>query len=198
MLRLLLLLVALCASAQTLTYRAVTNGDVDLYGTPDTAGYGGFDDVAQWNITFKPPAGYGVLVISVHGDLVSWIKSMPGDPVTPPGSTSGVLLGVQSTPNPTTSGRCDYCSDSLRKRIKPQQDIAVSPAEVGTTIVYIQDSVSAEKPNDRATYDEENVNMTLQADNKLLVTVSSWCNVTGKPIHVEPTFYVVYQWVPLP
>jgi hypothetical protein len=34
----------------------------------------------------------------------------------------------------------------------------------------------------------------LEPDNKLLVTVASWLNTTGKPVHIEPTFTVVYRW----
>lgn len=208
----LLAALALSAYAQSPTYRCVTNFEADMLGTPDTSGYGGYDDVVQWNITFNPPPGYGVMILSVQGDLVSWIKTMPGDPPTPAGSTAGVLLGIQATPDPTTSGRCDLCSDMAHEKLSrpythrftasstsptAQTPNVTVPQEVGTTFVYIQDALSAEKSASRATYSEQNVNMMLRSDNRLLVTLSSWCNVTRKPIHSEPTFSVTYQWVKL-
>jgi hypothetical protein len=169
---------------------ASSNFTADLSGTEDTRpGCYGTADVATWNITFAPPAGYAVRILAIHGDLVSWIKSLPGDPATPAESTAGVLLGIQSTPHATTSGRCDWCSD-VATRLKL---LTPRPVVQGTTMVYIQDSVAQLAPKSRAQYDRP-VNQLLEADNKLLVTVASWLNTTGKPIHIEPTFTVVYRW----
>jgi hypothetical protein len=180
------LLVAGTACAQALgPFAASSNFTADLYGTADTRpGCWGYSDVATWNVTFRPPAGYAVRVVSIHGDLVSWIKSLPGDPATPAESTAGVLLGLQSTPRASTTGRCDWCSDVERP---------AHPAVQGTTMLYIQDAVAQLQPKSRAQYDRM-VNQLLEPDNKLLVTVASWLNTTGKPVHIEPTFTVVYRW----
>jgi hypothetical protein len=171
-----------------------TNFAADLSGTEDTRpGCYGTADVATWNITFDPPAGYAVRIISIHGDLVSWIKTLPGDSATPAESTAGVLLALQGTPHATTSGRCDWCSD-VATRLTRLTLLAPRPVVHGTTMVYIQDSVAQVMPKSRAQYDRPAVNQLLEPDNKLLVTLASWLNTTGKPIHVEPTFTVIYRW----
>jgi hypothetical protein len=47
----------------------------------------------------------------------------------------------------------------------------------------------------RASFDREvSVNGLLESDNVLVIKVASWLNVTGKPIHMEPTFNVTYQF----
>ena len=72
------LLVAGTACAQALgPFAASSNFAADLYGAADTRpGCWGYSDVATWNITFRPPAGYAVRILSIHGDLVAWIKSL--------------------------------------------------------------------------------------------------------------------------
>jgi hypothetical protein len=86
------------AAAQTLgPFIATSNFAADLSGGEDTRpGCYGTADLATWSITFDPPAGYAVRILSIHGDLVSWIKSLPGDPATPAESTAGVLLNITS------------------------------------------------------------------------------------------------------
>jgi hypothetical protein len=183
--RTLILLILPCAFAQQGPFTMSTNFAADLKGNVEDTrpGCWGYTDAAQWNVTFAPPAGYRVRILKIHGDIVSWIRTLPGDPLTPPESTAGVLLGLQSTPS-KPSQRCDVCSDAVRPK---------RPVE-GATMLYLQDSVSEKRPNSRAQYDLPRVNEMLAADHKLLVTVSSWLNTTGKPIHIEPTFTVVYQF----
>jgi hypothetical protein len=196
-LRIALLILALVAGGEAQTigpYHASSNFAADLAGVPDTrAGCWGTADVAQWRITFFPPAGYRVRILEIHGDLVSWIKSMPKDPATPGESAAGVLLGLQSTPAAGTSGRCDICSD-VASRVRVRSGTPETVDVLGTTMLYIQDVVTQLTPRSRAAYDLAQVNEFLQADNKLLVTVASWLNTTGKPIHVEPTFTLTYQF----
>jgi len=172
-------------------YTASSNFAADLFGMTDSRpGCWGHSDLATWNITFNPPAGYRVRILSIHGDLVSWIKSIPGDPPTPAESVAGVLLGLQSTPVERDTRRCDLCSDVASR-------VAVSrPSVQGTTILYAQDSVAQSMPKSRVQYDIDNIDQFLERDHKLLVTVASWLNTTNKPIHVEPTFTVVYRFDP--
>jgi hypothetical protein len=175
-------------------YRASSNFAADLAGMPDMReGCWGTAEVAQWRVTFSPPAGYRVRILEIHGDLVSWIKSMPKDPATPAESAAGVLLGLQSTPAPGTSGRCDVCSDVV-SRVRVWSGTPETVGVLGTTLLYIQDVVTQSTPRSRAAFDLTQVNEFLQADNKLLVTVASWLNTTGKPIHAEPTFTLTYQF----
>ena len=63
------------------------------------------------------------------------------------------------------------------------------------TMLYVQDGVSKEMPKSRAAFDRNNLNVVLRHDNKLVVTVAAWLNTTGKPIHIEPTFTMKYEWV---
>jgi hypothetical protein len=171
-------------------FTASSNFAADLSGAPDTRpGCWGTADAAQWSVTFAPPAGYAVRIVAIHGDLIAWIKSLPGDAPTPAESAAGILLGLQSTPHAGMSGRCDWCSDMAPRRL------GHGPAALqGTTMLYIQDAVAQLAPKSRAQYDLPAVNQLLGADNKLLVTVASWLNTTRKPIHVEPTFTVVYDF----
>jgi hypothetical protein len=188
-----LLSLSLSAQSPLGPFTMSANFAADLYGNLDTRpGTWGFADLAQWTITFKPPAGYRVHILRIHGDLVSWIKTLPGDAKTPDESTAGVLLGIQSTPHNTNSDRCDFCADLV---LKPLQTTSRKAPVQGTTMLYIQDSVSERRPNSRAQFDLQNINDILESDNKLLVTVSSWLNTTLKPVHIEPTFTVLYEWV---
>ena len=45
-----------------------------------------------------------------------------------------------------------------------------------------------------AHFDYDKVNVLLEPDNKLLVKVAAWLNTTGRPIHTEATFTVVYRY----
>src|SRR5438445_5596764 len=100
-------------------YTVSDNFPADLYGAVDTrmskqsCGAGpciwGRADVALLPIRFHPPAGYRVRVLSLRGDLVAWIKSLPGDPPTPAESAAGVLAGFE-TPSMGGSPECDYCA----------------------------------------------------------------------------------------
>lgn len=180
--------------AQTLgPYTAAVNTAADLYGPVDTRpGCWGNAQVASWTTRFAPPAGYRVKILEIHGDLISWIETLPGDTtVVTAQSTAGVLLSLQ-TSDPVNSGRCDVCADVVRAAPSTQ-----APAVQSTTMLYIQDSVAQLMPKSRASYDRPAVNALLNADNQLIVTVASWLNTTGKLIHIEPTFIVTYEFEPV-
>lgn len=158
-------------------FSASANFTVDLMGAadarPDTWGSTG---VQTWDLTFTPPAGYRVHVLELHGDLVAWPKILPGDPPLAPGLVSGVLLGFQ-TSAPGASVRCDLCADN--------------------TMIYLQGGVGGgpAAPPLRLAYDRDvSANGLLQPDNVLKIVVASWLNATGKPIHIEPTFNVIYRF----
>ena len=46
----------------------------------------------------------------------------------------------------------------------------------------------------RAPFDSDKVNVLLEPDNMLLVKVAALLNSTGRPIHIEATFMVVYRY----
>jgi hypothetical protein len=185
-----LFVAATCHAQVQGPFTASANFATNLNGPIDTRPEcWGTAEVASWTLTFNPPPGYRVRILAIDGDLVSWIVTLPGDTVAVPAqSAAGVLLGLQ-TSDPVNSGRCDFCSDVAR-RLPISQDLAVQ----STTILYIQDSVAQLMPKSRAAYTRSAVNSMLNADNKLIVTVASWLNTTGKMIHIEPTFVVTYQF----
>ena len=186
-----ILLAATCCAQVQGPFDASMNFATNLLGPVDTRPEcWGNAEVASWTVSFNPPAGFQVRILSVHGDLVSWIATLPEDTsVTPPQSNAGVLLGLQST-DPAASGRCDWCADVVTR----QPPAGIRANVQATTMLYIQDSVAGLMPKSRASYDRPDVNTLLQSDNKLVVTVASWLNTTGKPIHIEPTFVVTYQF----
>ena len=188
----LTLFISACSGQVLGPFSSSVNFATNLLGPPDTRPETwGNAATEKWTVTFSPPAGYQVRILEVHGDLISFIVTLPGDTtVVPPQTAAGVLLGLQ-TSDPAQSGRCDYCSDVLRRQ--PNQ---LQASVQGTTMLYIQDSVAQLMPKSRASYDRPAVNTLLQPDNKLIVTVASWLNNTTKSIHIEPTFVVTYQFEP--
>jgi hypothetical protein len=167
-------------------YTVSGNFPSDLYGPVDTRESGaicadgpciwGHADFATLPIKFRPPAGYKVRILSLRGDVVAWIKSLPGDPPTPAESAAGVLGGFQTTSSLASSGSvyCDFCSDGAP--------------------LYIQDSVTEKQPKTRAPFNYTDVGMLLDDDNVLVAKIASWLNTTGKPIHIELTYTIQFQY----
>jgi hypothetical protein len=122
-------------------------------------------------IQFHPPAGYRVRVLTVRGDVVAAIKSLPGDAPTPAESWAGVLGGFTTTSS-GQSAQCDYCSDGC--------------------LLYVQGIVSQLQLATRIPFNYRDVGMLLDTDNVLHAKVASFLNTTGKPIHIELTYQV---WV---
>ena len=114
-----------------------------------------------------------VHVLAIRDDLVSWIKTLPGDGPTPAESTAGTLAGFWSGPG-SGSVHCDLCADD--------------------TVVYIQDAVTAAQPSSRAAFDYQAVDLWLPADNVLLMKLAAWLNTTGKPIHLELTYTIKFEY----
>jgi hypothetical protein len=149
----------------------------DLQGTVDTRPTcWGYADSAVLPITFNPPAGYRVRILALRGDVTAWIKTLPGDPTTPPESVSGVLGGFQTTSglNGGTTPQCDYCA--------------------GGTPLYVQGAVGERQPTTRIPFDYDNVGTLLDSDNVLNAKIASFLNTTGKPIHTEISYTLVFRY----
>jgi hypothetical protein len=156
----------------------------DLMGPQDTRMAGvvcnvgpciwGVADSAVMPIKFNPPAGYHVRILRLRGDLVAWIKLLPGEQAEQ-NSTAGTLLGF-STTAPGGSVQCDYCADN--------------------TSLYVQDAVTAQQPKARTPFDYDGVDQVLEHDNILNVVIAEWLNTTGKPIHLEATYTIKFVYEP--
>jgi len=148
---------------------ASTNFSTDIAGEADTRpGTWGTAGASEWKITFSPPAGHRVKILRVYGDVVAWAKGK-----APAGSYSGLLFGLQTTA-PEGSRYADLAADNC--------------------FLYLQDVVAAE--GKRLPFDVRFDDVTLEPDNVLVVKVAAWLNDTGLPIHIEPTFVLVYRFVP--
>lgn len=162
----LLIFVGLSLMAQT--YSAATNFSVDLIGVPDTRpDTWGTASYAVKTITFTPPPGHRVRILRVYGDLLLWPIGSAQQ-----GKFAGVLFGLQTTA-PEGSRRMDWGADN--------------------TMLYIQDATGG-GPR-RAPFDYNvSAGGLLEADNKLIVKLATWLNDTGLPIHIEPSFVMVYRY----
>jgi len=159
------------------------NYSADVYGPVDTRMPGqlcagspciwGHADSAIMPLTFRTPAGQRVRILSLRGDVIAWVKTLPGDPVTPLESAAGILGGFQTTSSGATAD-CDYCANGCP--------------------LYVQGAVSEKQPSMRIPFDYDNVGQLLDADNILNVKVAEFLNTTGKPIHMELTYTIQYRF----
>ena len=164
-------------------YTVSGNFPSDLYGPVDTrmAGTICADGPCIWGhadsnvlpIKFRPPAGYRVKILTLRGDVIAWIKSLPGDPPTPAESAAGILAGFQTTSS-AGSVHCDFCADG--------------------TPLYVQDSVTEKQPKTRAPFNYTDVGTYLDDDNILNAKIASWLNTTNKPIHIELTYTIQFTY----
>jgi hypothetical protein len=150
------------------THSAATNFTVDLLGSPDNRPdtWGTAGSVVKI-IKFKPPIGHRVRILKVYGDLLLWPIGRVGS-----GNFAGVLFGLQTTA-PDGSIRMDLGADN--------------------TMLYIQDATGGEVRRSAFDYDVS-IGGLLQPDNMLLVKMAVWLNNTGLPIHIEPSFVMVYRF----
>ena len=166
----LLLLVALASPSQTLgPFSASTNHSDDILGTPDhrpdTWGTAGY---AVHRLEFHPPKGYRARILRVYGDFQGWVRKNPS------GNCVGVLWGLTTT--------------------APEGSARVTPA-ADNTFLYVQDSVCGADRTFRAPVDYDTRHGGLLGpDNVLLSKVAVWLNETGEPVHMEPSFTIVYQF----
>lgn len=149
-------------------FRSASNFAVDLLGPIDTRpGCWGRADYQLKKITFRPPVGHRVRILRASGDLVSWARGR-----VPRGSYAGVLLGLQTTAD-EGSRRGDWLADN--------------------TMLYVQDVLSRE-PRTRSFDENVRAGGLLERDHVLVVKLASWLNDTDKPIHLEATLNLTYQW----
>jgi hypothetical protein len=168
------------------THTVAANFPADLYGPVDTRMSGqtcaggpciwGHADSALLPVVFHPPAGYRVRILALRGDLVGWIKTLPGDPATPLESAVGILGGFQTSSSLTAgySPLCAYCVEGCP--------------------LYIQDALTEKQPKTRAPFDYNNLNLLLDSDNTLHVKIAAYLNTTGKPAHLEITYTIQFRY----
>jgi hypothetical protein len=149
-------------------YSTAANFSDDLQGKPDSRpGAWGTGEVVIHRITFRPPVGYRVRILWVRGDFLVWPVGK-----VPEGTCAGALLGLQTTA-PEGSDRADLAADN--------------------TFLYLQLATNG-KP-ERAAYNHTVwEGGLLQSDHVLIVKLAVWLNDTGRRIHMEPSFVVVYQF----
>lgn len=162
------LLAAAAAAQAPQTHSAAANFSADILGEydtrPDTWGRAG---AASWKITFKPPAGKRVRILRAYGDFLIWPIGKVED-----GKFAGALFGLQTTA-PEGSVRADLAADN--------------------TFLYLQTATGG-KP-ERIAFDHVTRDGGLLGpDHVLVVKVAAWLNDTERPIHMEPSFTVVYRF----
>ena len=153
-------------------------GPVDLRDTRPTACAGGLciwgrADSDTLPIQFHAPAGYRVRILAIRGDLSAWVKRLPGEPPLPSGSSAGVLAAFQ-VPATGPSSEADYCDRGA--------------------VLYVQDSLTSEQPKTRVALNWENLNFLLGTDNTLIAKVAEFLNTMEKPIHLELTWVISFQF----
>jgi hypothetical protein len=163
------------APTPTVVRQFATNFAADLYGPIDTRpATWGHADYHVWTIEMKnvPPL-HRVRVLRVFGDVVSYVRN-PSD------KTAGTLFGLGTTAPDGNIGldgvqRCDFCALN--------------------TMLYVQDFVGPTGGGGQRGFDYNVADAgLLERDHKLLVKVAAWLNETNQPVHIEPTFNVVYRY----
>jgi hypothetical protein len=146
---------------------------LDLTGKPDGVQDGG-DSYAS-KILFHPPAGDRVRILRVYGDFIAWARK--GD---------------------ITEGSCEVGWGL--KTTAPDGDPRITYPGYTTTpfansFAWVQGAISAQQPIARLHYEyDTHVGGLLGPDNMLLSQAFVALNTTGREIHMEPTFAVVYQF----
>lgn len=147
-------------------YSAATNHSDDILGTPDTRpSTWGTAGYSVHELKFHPPHGYRTRILRVYGDVQGWVRKNPS------GNCAGVLWGLTTT------------AKDGSERVSPAAD---------NTFLYVQDAICERRPF-RAPVDYK-IDRLLEADNILISKVAVWLNETGEPVHIEPSFVVVYQF----
>jgi hypothetical protein len=150
-------------------YSVATNHTDDIAGTTDyRPGEIGTAGYSLHRIEFHPPQGYRVRVLRVYGDFAGWLRRNPS------GNCVGTLWGL-STTAPEGSARATPAADN--------------------TFLYVQDSACGSQRNFRAPVDYKTREGGLLGPDHVLVSkVAVFWNETGEPVHLEPSFTIVYQF----
>lgn len=142
-----------------------TNHADDLAGSPDTRpDTWGLAAANEHVVVFVPPEGCHVRILRVYGDVVAWPKEEPE------AGKAGVLWGLRTT-----------ASDGSRW----------SKQAADNTFLYYQFGTRGEIA--RISFDVQ-LNNRLGDDNTLISKVAAWLNTTGQPIHIEPSFVIVFRF----
>jgi hypothetical protein len=118
-------------------------------------------------ITFRPPFGYRVRIIRIYGDFLIWPVGKVAD-----GRFAGALFGAQNT-GYEGSKHSDWAADN--------------------TFLYVQVATGGQPARAAFDYKTKHGGL-LQADNALDLKMAVWLNDTELPIHMEPSFTVVYRF----
>jgi len=158
-------------------YSTATNISADLYGAADTRpGTWGFTDYAINPITFvAPPAGYRVRVLRVYGNATAMPK-LTTPAALPVGGYSGWLFGLQTTA-PDGSIYADFAGDSA--------------------FVYLQGNIGPIPEVIEFDFDVSAGGL-LGTDNVMRIKTATFLNTLGVPIHIEPSFVIVFHYEPEP
>lgn len=151
----------------TETYGSGSDLVADLQGTTDTVngGKAGYQDNV---ITFNPPAGYQVRILSATGTISTFAR----DPI-PAGKHAGLSWGLVASPA-TPSGRADLIND--------------------VCMSYIKQSLSGNKDTDTTWFDFTRIaNGVLGPDNKLISRSAVYLNEGGM-IHIEISLLLSYRF----
>lgn len=145
-----------------------SNFSADIKGEPDTRpdtwGTAGY---TIHKITFRPPAGYRVRILRVYGDFLVWPIGL-----VEKGKFAGALWGLTTTA-PDGSVHADWAADN--------------------TMLYVQVATGGEPARAPINF-KTKAGGLLGRDNVLVSKMAVWLNDTGLPIHMEPSFTVVFKY----
>lgn len=152
-------------------YSVAANFSADILGEPDTRkDTWGRAGVAEWRMSFRPPAGHRVRILRAYGDFLCWPRGRVDQ-----GRCAGALFGLMTTAREGS------------ERVWPAAD---------NTMLYLQ--VATDGQPARAAYDHDvSAGGLLEPDNTLVVRVAVWLNDTEREIHCEPSFVLVYRYEPM-
>jgi hypothetical protein len=91
----------------------------------------------------------------------------------PANAYAGVLASLTTTAK-AASQRCDTCTDKALMYVQ-------GALQTGTVRIPFREKVPSETG-------------LLEPDNTLMINMAAWLNTTEKPIHIETTLLVVYQF----
>lgn len=158
-------------------YTATSNFVDDIAGTvderPDTWGKAG---VAEHVLTFHPPDGYRVRIISIRGGFVLWPTTNGiGPAISPDGTFMGALSSVL-TSRPGGSTRADFLADNALFYVQLATERRAVRAVIEVGFVGVK-------------------NTLLPEDHKLRFFHAVWLNDTGLKAHMETTIsQIIYQF----
>ena len=159
------------------SYTATSNFADDLTGTLDLRpGTWGTAEVAEHIITFNPPEGYRVRILSIRGDFVLWpTKRKLGPAITPEGTFMGALSSAL-TSAPDGSTRADFLADNALFYVQLATERRAVRASIEVNFAGVK-------------------NTLLPLDHKLRFFHAVWLNDTGLAAHMETTLsQIVYQF----